>query len=561
MKHLLQHFKTLTKYPQNANELKLLIKRLALEGKLTSDWRNENSKFSGLTELEELKGKSTNRLSKRDKNEMQSVLYSFTKDDFPNSWGLCNLSEIADFWNGKAHESSVEENGGFVLVNSRFVSTNGSRVKKVTSRLSPLKKSEIAIVMSDVPDGRALSRCYIVEENDKYTLNQRIGGITPVEGVSSTFLAFVLDRNPHYLAINDGKKQTNLKRIHMISCPIPFPPLEEQKAIVAIVNELFKEVEQLEDLTKTRIQLKEEFVTSALKRLTETDNVNQEWQFLQTHFTEFFIEKDNVKQLRNTILQLAVQGKLTEKWRRCHPELVEGSHHASELLKRIQIEKQALIAQKKIKTKHKLHQKAKKEPTFSVPGSWETKRFWDVIWCFRGHNPPKSEFIDEPRDGYVRFVQITDFKTDTRAVYVPDSHKLKRVKKGEILMAAYRHIGKLSRKMEGAFNVALCKVNCIEPYNIDFLEMLIGTSLVKGELLAESERGHIPSMHSDHLLSLWIPIPPLEEQKAIVKEVNSLMALCDSLEEHIQNSQTQIEQLMQSCLRAVFEEEKQNEMV
>lgn len=49
------------------------------------------------------------------------------------------------------------------------------------------------------------------------------------------------------------------------------------------------------------------------------------------------------------------------------------------------------------------------------------------------------------------------------------------------------------------------------------------------------------------------PLAPLEEQKAIVEQVNNLMALCDSLEEHIENSQTQIEQLMQSCLKEVFE--------
>lgn len=260
-------------------------------------------------------------------------------------------------------------------------------------------------------------------------------------------------------------------------------------------------------------------------------------------------QREILSNLRQSILQEAVQGKLTEKWRANNPN----TEPASELLKRIEAEKQQLIAEKKIKTSHKLHSKAKKEPSFKVPESWECRRFWDVVWCYRGHNPPKSDFIQEPREGYVRFIQITDFKTDSRAVYVPESHKLKRVQRGEILMAAYRHIGKLSRRMEGAFNVALCKVNCIEPFNIDFLELLIGTPVVKGELLAESERGHIPSMHSDHLLSLWVPVPPLEEQKAIVEKVNSLMALCDELELQIETSQTQIEQLMQSCLKEVFE--------
>jgi type I restriction enzyme S subunit len=161
-----------------------------------------------------------------------------------------------------------------------------------------------------------------------------------------------------------------------------------------------------------------------------------------------------------------------------------------------------------------------------------------LIWCYRGHNPPKSEFVYKPQKNYVRFVQITDFKTDKSAVYVPVSSKNKMVFKGEIIMAAYRHIGKLSRAMEGAFNVALCKILEFQPMNRDFVELLIGTDVVKGELLRASQRGHIPSMHSNHLLSLLVPLPPLAEQHRIVAKVDELMLLCDRLKEQMKNIQT-----------------------
>jgi type I restriction enzyme, S subunit len=64
-----------------------------------------------------------------------------------------------------------------------------------------------------------------------------------------------------------------------------------------------------------------------------------------------------------------------------------------------------------------------------------------------------------------------------------------------------------------------------------------------------------PKMPQKRMNIIPVPLPPLEEQKAIVEKVNSLMSLCDELELQIDNSQTEIEQLMQSCLKEVFEEE------
>ena len=64
-----------------------------------------------------------------------------------------------------------------------------------------------------------------------------------------------------------------------------------------------------------------------------------------------------------------------------------------------------------------------------------------------------------------------------------------------------------------------------------------------------------PNLSMGNISKFMMPLPPLKEQQAIVEKVNSLMALCDELEQQIDNSQTQVEQLMQSCLKEVFEEE------
>lgn len=119
-------------------------------------------------------------------------------------------------------------------------------------------------------------------------------------------------------------------------------------------------------------------------------------------------------------------------------------------------------------------------------------------------------------------------------------------------MAAYRHIGKLSREMEGAFNVALCKVNNIEPFDRDFLELLIKSDLVTKELLAASERGHIPSMHTDHLLSLWVVVPPLAEQRRIVAKVAELLGHCTEMEAELGRARAAASALHAAALREAF---------
>lgn len=273
-----------------------------------------------------------------------------------------------------------------------------------------------------------------------------------------------------------------------------------------------------------------------LKWLKKVDSINNSGILI-----ELSHQLDLVKKLRQQLLQDAIQGRLVEQ--------NEDDEPASELLNKICLEREKLVKLKKTKKDYPLHKKSKKIPPFVLPQSWEWVRFSNIAWCFRGHNPPKYQFIKTPKEGYVRFVQITDFKTNSNAVYVPESKHLKLVQKGEILMAAYRHIGKFSREMEGAFNVALCKINNIEPFDRNFLGLVIKSDLITGELLSASERGHIPSMHTEHLLSLWVPIPPLAEQLRIVQKFDQLMKDCDELELNIKQSVSQNEKLLQQVLR------------
>jgi type I restriction enzyme S subunit len=172
----------------------------------------------------------------------------------------------------------------------------------------------------------------------------------------------------------------------------------------------------------------------------------------------------------------------------------------------------------------------------------------------RGHNPPKKDFVYEKRQGYVRFYQIRDRKSDKFAVYVPDTKKLHRVNPTEILMTAYRHIGEVYRGADGAFNVALCKLSSKSEEMLlnDYLFAIIPTDYVKGELLRHSERSLIPSMSVKHLQTIKIPLPDVKLQSLLVAQLSDLDTQSAALEAHYRTKLADLDDLRQSLLARAF---------
>lgn len=164
-------------------------------------------------------------------------------EGFSGEWVEKTVGEIAEYKNGTAHENCVVENGDFIIVNSKFVSTEGKVVKYSNKNLSPVNKAEILMVLSDIPNGKAIAKCYFVEEDNKYTLNQRICSFK-TDKVDARFLFLLLNRNPYYLQFDDGVKQTNLRNEDVLSCPICIPPSKkEQEQISTIIFDLQKDIE------------------------------------------------------------------------------------------------------------------------------------------------------------------------------------------------------------------------------------------------------------------------------------------------------------------------------
>lgn len=172
--------------------------------------------------------------------------------DYPE-WEEKKLGELVIFTNGKAHENCIDECGEYIVVNSKFISSGGSVVKLSNENFCPLKKDDIVMVMSDVPNGKALAKCYLIDKDEKYTLNQRICGLRS-RGADYKFLYYSINRNKYYLKFDNGVGQTNLRKDEVLECPILLPCKEEQEKIGSLLLDLDikleKEQEKLSSLNE-----------------------------------------------------------------------------------------------------------------------------------------------------------------------------------------------------------------------------------------------------------------------------------------------------------------------
>ena len=200
-----------------------------------------------------------------------------TNQKIPEGWRVKKLGETCFFFNGKAHENCVDENGKYVLINSKFISSNGQVCKRVNACLFPLIENDITIVMSDVPNGKAIAKCFLVNEADKYTLNQRIGCLRTKQAIPQ-YLVNIISRNKYFLKFDDGINQTNLRKDQILNCPLLLPPVAEQEKIAGILGTWDEAIEKLSDLIEQKKLLKKGLMQKLLTGKTRLPGFTQPWK-------------------------------------------------------------------------------------------------------------------------------------------------------------------------------------------------------------------------------------------------------------------------------------------
>ena len=278
------------------------------------------------------------------------------------------------------------------------------------------------------------------------------------------------------------------------------------------------------------------------------------------------------QQLKNSILLMAVQGKLVPQDPNDEP--------ASVLLERIHAEKEWLIKEKKIKREKNpsvIFKGADNTPyekigdevhpldtPFDIPESWEWVRHNDLFEISGGSQPPKSKFISEARDGYIRLYQIRDYGNNPVPVYIPISAASKISQKGDILLARYgASLGKVFWAEDGAYNVAMARVIPLyetELISKEFLFLFYQSSLYQSVIHANS-RSAQAGFNKEDLSSLLFPLPPRSEQERIVCAYEKLQPFLKAYDDAAHSLATMNKDFPEALKKSILQEAVQGKLV
>lgn len=212
-----------------------------------------------LDSFTELTAELTAELNQRKKqyNHYRDQLLTFDEDEV--EWRT--LGEVADFQNAKPHEKLVTKDGDVALLTAGYISSDGKSARFVKSAdvLTPAIKNDVAMVMSDLPNGRALAKTFFVDENGRFAANQRVClfRVKDPESYSPRFLHYIMNRNRQLLRYDSGFDQTHLKKDWILNVKLPVPSLAEQARIVAILDKFDTLTTSISEGLPREIELRE----------------------------------------------------------------------------------------------------------------------------------------------------------------------------------------------------------------------------------------------------------------------------------------------------------------
>lgn len=533
-------------------KLRELILELAVRGKLVPQDPNDEPASELLKRIAAEKAE----LVKQGKIKKQKPLPEISEEEkpfeLPEGWEWARINDIASFTNGYAFKSSEFQNSGVGIVkigdidSSGFISTAGmSYVSEKKINVLPeemrVNPGDMVIAMS----GATTGKLGFNKTKSTFLLNQRVGKIVTYSVDKEFIYHYLSTRIEENLSISLGSAIPNISTALINNIIIPIPPSDEQVKIIARVKLLISLCDQLEQQSLTSLDAHQQLVETLLGTLTDSQNAEElaeNWARISEHFDTLFTTEASVDALKQTILQLAVMGKLVPQDPNDEP--------ASELLKRIAQEKAQLVKEGKIKKQKPLPPISDEEKPFELPEGWEWCKFGlisEFINGDRGSNyPNKNEYVSQGipwiNTGHIEkngTLTVTEMNFITEGKF--NELRSGKIQKGDLVYCLRgATFGKTAFVIPYETGAIASSLMIIRPFITEmggYIYNYLTSPFGRSQIYRFDNGSAQPNLSANSVMLYSFPCPPLTEQYRIFSQVGLLHELCDKLKTRIKTAQ------------------------
>ena len=537
-------------------KLRELILELAVRGKLVPQDPNDEPASELLKRIAAEKAE----LVKHGKIKKQKPLPEISEDEkpfeLPEGWECARLGNTVAIIRGITFPASEKHKepskGKIACLRTANVQDSIEWDDLLYVSESFVKRSEQFAEKGDIVMSMANSRELVGKVAYIYNIptgSATFGGFLSVirpYGFNAAFLMSVL-RSPNIksILIDSSSQTTNIANISLEKLNplvISVPPIGEQNRIASKVEELMSLCDQLEQQSLTSLDAHQQLVETLLATLTDSQNAEEltaNWARISQYFDTLFTTEASIDALKQTILQLAVMGKLVSQ--------DPNDESASNLLERISAEKKLLIKQKAIKKSQLMLPIDELDLPFDLPLGWQWIQLGDVCYVIADGPHFSPNYVDK-NEG-VAFLSARNISVEsidlTTAKYVSrEDHenfcKRVRIRKGDILYTkggttGIAKVNDIDTEFSVWVHVAVLQIPLDKVFN-EYLALTLNSLHCYEQSQKYTHGIGNKDLGLTRMINITIPLPPISEQYRIVTKANQLLALCDTLKSRLQSA-------------------------
>jgi type I restriction enzyme, S subunit len=559
LNNLLSEFNVVINTTKGLTELRSLILGLAVRGKLVPQDPNDEPASELLKKVGAEKERLYEEGEIRKPKKLKAVSEREIPFNIPDSWRWCRLGEIY----GDIGTTNPEAKFSYIDVSSIDNSTfeiDYSKIENISAEDAPSrarrKVKEGSVIYSTVRP--YLMNVAIVKNSFEYEpiASTAFEVINVFEGLLNKYVFRYLLSDPFLDYVNFkmvGVAYPAINKSDMQSAIISIPPTDEQHRIVQKIESLFAEVDELEAKLNRQTKLDEKLqiaVNADVQQAPDAETSKSTWSFHTSNFDTLYHTPEAIDNLKKNILNEAVRGRLVPQNPNDEP--------ASELLKKIDTEKQRLYEKGKIRKPKKLPLVDEVEVPFEIPESWEWSRVETIGLTQTGTTPKTSQ--SEYYGDFIPFVGPGDM-SDDRINYSNNGLSKtglevgRLIPEGSILMVC---IGGSIGKCHIVDRDVSCnqQINTITPIagvNGVYIKNLFKSDYFQKSILSKSTGSATPIINRSKWGNIPFSLPPLEEQHRIARRIEELFAICDRFKAQLEQREKVNERLVKGLVGEVLE--------